>query len=93
MSVLPVLLPIIKSEEPNPFSGSIQCTAPMRTFGKNTALCPPRSAALADKQFALLGANPRHPPLQFKKLTERAGQELWSARVTLKIPRPCRETR
>lgn len=38
----------------------------------------------ADKQFALLRANPRHPSLQFKNLTERGGQELWSARVTLK---------
>lgn len=38
----------------------------------------------ADKQFALLKANPRHPSLQFKKLTERRGQEIWSARVTRK---------
>lgn len=38
----------------------------------------------AKKQFTLLRANPRHPSLQFKKLTERGGQELWSARVTLK---------
>jgi len=38
----------------------------------------------ADKQFALLRANLRHPSLQFKKLTEHGGQELWSARVTLK---------
>jgi hypothetical protein len=38
----------------------------------------------ADKQFVLLRANPRHPSLQFNKLTERGGQELWSARVTLK---------
>ena len=37
----------------------------------------------SDIQFALLKANPRHPSLQFKKLTERDGQELWSARVTL----------
>jgi hypothetical protein len=38
----------------------------------------------ADKQFALLRANPRHSSLQFKKVTERGEQELWSARVTLK---------
>ncbi len=38
----------------------------------------------ADKQFELLKANPRHPSLQFKKLTERRGQEIWSARVTRK---------
>lgn len=38
----------------------------------------------ANKQFALLKANPRHPSVQFKKLTERGGQEIWSARVTRK---------
>ncbi|HEY3456836.1 MAG TPA: hypothetical protein VGK64_19815 [Bryobacteraceae bacterium] len=38
----------------------------------------------ADKQFALLKANPQHPSLQFKKLGDRSGQEIWSARVTLK---------
>jgi hypothetical protein len=37
----------------------------------------------ADKQFALLKANPRHPSLQFKRIGERQGQEVWSARVTL----------
>jgi hypothetical protein len=37
----------------------------------------------ADKQFSLLKANPKHPSLQFKKLGERHGQEIWSARVTL----------
>jgi hypothetical protein len=38
----------------------------------------------ADKQYALLKENPQHPSLQFKKLGERNGQEIWSARVTLK---------
>ena len=38
----------------------------------------------ADKQYALLKANPQHPSLQFKKLGDRKGQEIWSARVTLK---------
>ena len=38
----------------------------------------------ADKQFALLRANPQHPSLQFKKIGERHGEEIWSARVTLK---------
>jgi len=37
----------------------------------------------ADKQFALLTVNPQHPSLQFKKLGERSGNEIWSARVTL----------
>jgi hypothetical protein len=29
-------------------------------------------------------ANPQHPSLQFKKIGERRGEEIWSARVTLK---------
>jgi len=37
----------------------------------------------ADKQFSLLRANPQHPSLQFKKIGERRGNEIWSARVTL----------
>ena len=37
----------------------------------------------ADKQFSLLKANPQHPSLQFKKVGERHGLEIWSARVTL----------
>jgi hypothetical protein len=37
----------------------------------------------ADKQFALLKVNPQHPSLQFKKIGERQGREVWSARVTL----------
>ena len=45
---------------------------------------PPGIRARADKQFALLKANPRHPSLQFKKLVNRGGEEIWSARVTLK---------
>jgi hypothetical protein len=39
---------------------------------------PPEIRALADKSFALLKENPRHPSLHFKKLGE-----LWSARVGL----------
>ena len=37
----------------------------------------------ADQRFSLLKANQRHPSLQFKKLGERHGREIWSARVTL----------
>lgn len=37
----------------------------------------------ADKQFALLKANPQHSSLQLKKVGESRGQELWSVRVTL----------
>jgi hypothetical protein len=40
--------------------------------------------ARADKQFSLLKMNPQHPSLQFKKLGDRSGQEVWSVRVTLK---------
>jgi mRNA-degrading endonuclease RelE of RelBE toxin-antitoxin system len=53
-------------------------------FWKEYRALPADIRERADKQFALLRANPRHPSLQFKKLTERGGQELWSARVTLK---------
>jgi len=38
----------------------------------------------ADKQFGLLKANPRHASLQFKKIGERQGRGIWSARVTAK---------
>ncbi|MDQ6665561.1 MAG: hypothetical protein M3Z23_14355 [Acidobacteriota bacterium] len=44
---------------------------------------PPDIRNRADKQFLLLKANPQHPSLHFKKLAERHGQEIWSARVTL----------
>jgi hypothetical protein len=37
----------------------------------------------ADKQFSLLKANPQHPSLQFKRIGDRNGLDLWSARVTL----------
>jgi mRNA-degrading endonuclease RelE of RelBE toxin-antitoxin system len=53
-------------------------------FWKDYRALPADIRARADKQFALLKANPRHPSLQFKKLTERGGQEIWSARVTRK---------
>jgi hypothetical protein len=38
----------------------------------------------ADKQFALLKDNPQRAFLQFKKLGERNGREIWSVGVTLK---------
>jgi len=37
----------------------------------------------AAKQFSLLKTNPHHPSLQFKKVGDRHGHEIWSARVTL----------
>jgi mRNA-degrading endonuclease RelE of RelBE toxin-antitoxin system len=45
---------------------------------------PANIRARADKQFALVKDNPQHGSLQFKKLGDRNGQEIWSARVTLK---------
>jgi mRNA-degrading endonuclease RelE of RelBE toxin-antitoxin system len=53
-------------------------------FWKDYEALPADIRDRADKQFALLRENPRHPSLHFKKLTERNGQEIWSARVTLK---------
>ena len=53
-------------------------------FWKEYRALPADIRERADKQFALLKANPRHPSLQFKKLTERRGREIWSARVTRK---------
>jgi hypothetical protein len=37
----------------------------------------------ADQQFERLKTNTRHPSLQFKKIGESQGKEVWSARVTL----------
>jgi hypothetical protein len=53
-------------------------------FWNDYAALPAEIRARADKQFALLKANPQHPSLQFKKLGERDGEEIWSARVTLR---------
>jgi hypothetical protein len=44
---------------------------------------PHEIRARDDKRFSLLKADPRHPSLQFKKVGERCGQEIWSARITL----------
>jgi hypothetical protein len=45
---------------------------------------PAATRARADKQFALLKANPQHPSLHFKKLGDRQGREIWSPQVSLK---------
>jgi hypothetical protein len=45
---------------------------------------PAEIRSRADKQFALLKANQQHPSLQLKRIGERNGREIWSARVTLK---------
>jgi hypothetical protein len=48
------------------------------SFWKAYEALPGDIRELADKSYALLKANPRHPSLQFKKIGE-----LWSVRVTL----------
>lgn len=52
-------------------------------FWQAYSLLPAEIRERADKQFALLKADPQHPSVQFKKIGERHGQEIWSARVTL----------
>jgi mRNA-degrading endonuclease RelE of RelBE toxin-antitoxin system len=52
-------------------------------FWKQYRALPQEIRNRADQKFALLKANHQHPSLQFKKLGERQGQEIWSARVTL----------
>jgi hypothetical protein len=62
-------------------------------FWKEYRALPADIRERAVKQFALLKANPRHPSLQFKKLTEHRGQEIWCAQVNPEIPLPRRENR
>ena len=52
-------------------------------FWHDYHLLPTHIRPRADKQFALLKVNPQHPSLQFKKIGERRGEEIWSVRVTL----------
>ena len=52
-------------------------------FWKGYRALPREIRNRADQKFSLLKANQQHPALQFKKIGERQGQEIWSARVTL----------
>ena len=52
-------------------------------FWKEYRALPQEIRNRADERFSLLKANQQHHSLQFKKLGERHGQEIWSARVTL----------
>ena len=54
-----------------------------KDFWKCFRALPQDIQSRADKQFALLEVNPQHPSLQFKKVAEVRGQDLYSARVTL----------
>jgi hypothetical protein len=53
------------------------------SFWRGYRALPPDIQSRADKQFSFLNADPQHPSLQFKKIGDRHGQEVWSARVTL----------
>jgi mRNA-degrading endonuclease RelE of RelBE toxin-antitoxin system len=52
-------------------------------FWKEYQSLPQEIRNRAGEKFSLLKANQQHPSLQFKKLGERQGQEIWSARFTL----------
>ena len=52
-------------------------------FWKGYRALPREIRNRADQKFSLLKANQQHPSLQFKKIGERQGHEIWSARVTL----------
>jgi len=52
-------------------------------FWQGYEALPPEIKSRADKQFSLLKGSRQHPSLQFKKVGESRGQEVWSARVTL----------
>jgi hypothetical protein len=54
-------------------------------FWRQYLALPREIRARADQCFSLLKADARHPSLQFKKVGERRGQEIWSARITLSI--------
>jgi len=61
---------------------TVRCAEFWKDYGK----LPADIRTRAEKQFSLLKENPQHPRLHFKKLRDRSGQEIWSARVTLKYP-------
>ncbi|HTV65951.1 MAG TPA: hypothetical protein VMD98_10110 [Bryocella sp.] len=52
-------------------------------FWQRYSALPNEIRVRADQKFALLSADPQHPSLRFKKVGERHGQEIWSARITL----------
>jgi mRNA-degrading endonuclease RelE of RelBE toxin-antitoxin system len=52
-------------------------------FWKEYHALPQEIRNRANEKFLLLKSNQQHPSIQFKKLGERKGHEIWSARVTL----------
>jgi len=53
-------------------------------FWNDDNALPPDVRTRADRQLALLRTNPQHPSLPLKKVGERRGEEICSARLTLK---------
>ena len=51
-------------------------------FWRAYASLPLNIRRQADKQFVILKDNPQHPSLRFKKIGERHGDVIWSARVS-----------
>jgi mRNA-degrading endonuclease RelE of RelBE toxin-antitoxin system len=86
MSASAAPFPTTKPEKPNLSNGPIPRTMHRTNadFWKEYWALSAEVRKRADKQFALLNENPRHPSLQLKKLTEHGGRQIWSARVTLK---------
>ena len=76
--------PTTKPETRNRFNDPVMNHRANADFWNDYHALPAEIRARADKQFALLKKDPQHPSVQFKKLGERKGQEIWSARVTLK---------
>ena len=52
-------------------------------FWQEYEALPEEVRTRADKQFSLLKTNPQHPSVRFKKVGDRHGEEIWSARVSL----------
>jgi mRNA-degrading endonuclease RelE of RelBE toxin-antitoxin system len=52
-------------------------------FWKEYRALPQEIRNRANEKFSLLKSNQQHPSIQFKKLGERKGHEIWSARVSL----------
>lgn len=76
--------PTTEPETRNRFNDPVMNHRANADFWNDYHALPADIRARADKQFALLKKDPQHPSLQFKKLGERKGQDVWSARVTLK---------
>jgi hypothetical protein len=68
-----------KPERHNLFNGWRMIHRANVDFWNDYQTLPADIRGRADKQFALLKANPQHPSLQFKKLGDRHGKEIWSA--------------